>query len=82
MKADYPHVKFASDGVNMVCAYYREGSNIRFAFSIMSPNEIKFRRKVGELHAMERVLPDFNDQFAILPDYVFEDFIYSNALEE
>lgn len=78
MKAEYPHVKFASDGVQIVCAYYREGSNIRFAFSVMSPDEVKFRRKVGELYAMERVLPDFNDQYAILPEAYFYEML--NAL--
>lgn len=79
MKAEYPHVNFATDGDQVTCAFYHEGDNVRFAFSIMSPDEIKFRRKVGELHAMEHVLPDFNAQYAILPEAYFYEML--NALD-
>lgn len=71
MKEDYPHVKFADNGENLVCAYFVQGDNVRFAFAVTSPDEQKFRRKVGQYLAMQRVLPDWENQSTILPDYVF-----------
>lgn len=75
MKADYPHVKFADNGENLVCAYFEQGSNIRFAFAVTSPEELKFRRKVGQYLAMQRVLPDWDNESTILPEDNFHDMM-------
>lgn len=64
LKSEFPHVKFADNGENLVCAYFEQGNNIGFAFSIASPNEKKFRRKVGQYYAMLRV---YDNRVAILP---------------
>lgn len=81
MKREYPHVQLASDGQKLVCAFYPVGDNIRFAFAIKSDNEQKFRCKVGEMLAMERVLPDFNDNYAILPDWIFWDMLQNADMD-
>lgn len=81
MKREYPHVQFASDGQKLVCAFYPVGDNIRFAFAIKSDNEQKFRRKVGEMVAMEKVLPGFNDNYAILPDWRFWDMLQNASMD-
>lgn len=75
LKANYPHVKFATDATQLVCAFYPVGGNVRFAFAIMSPDEQKFRRKVGEMYALKRVLPDWADQATILPEGLFYDLL-------
>ncbi len=71
MKAEYPDVCFATNYVDLVCAFYPIGSNVRFAFAIASEGEKKFRRKVGEYIAMQRVLPDWDDTYALLPRHEF-----------
>lgn len=73
MKKDYPEVEFVDNAGNLVCAYIREGRNIRFAFAVMSPDKLKFRREVGQYIAMQRVLRDWDNENTILPAGVFED---------
>ena len=36
-------------------AYIRKGSTVEFALSVASPDEKKFRRKVGEYYALGRI---------------------------
>jgi hypothetical protein len=40
------------------------GDNVEFSLAVMSSNEKKFRAKVGQFHALERLL--YNDQFVIM----------------
>lgn len=75
MKLDYPHVKFADNGSNIVCAYFVQGDNVRFAFAVASYDEQKFRRKVGQFLAMRRVLPDWDNEATILPLLDFNNMI-------
>lgn len=35
-------------------AFLPLGNTVKFALSVASPDEVKFRRKVGEYHALER----------------------------
>ena len=79
MKLDYPEVCFATDYVNLVCAFYPVGTNVRFAFAIASKDETKFRRKVGEYLAMQRVLPDWDNTYTMLPYHDFHGML--DALE-
>lgn len=60
-------VYIANNGETTI-VYCRVGSNITFATSIMSPNEKKFRRKVGEYHALTRYI---NGETVMLPDGEF-----------
>lgn len=71
MKVDFPQVNFLHNTRDLVCAYYSVGNHIRFAFAVKSEDEIKFRRKVGELCAMERVLPDWTNECTLLPESYF-----------
>jgi len=45
-------------------AYQNRGDNVRFSLCVMSSNEKKFRAKVGEYHALERLL--YSDQFVTM----------------
>jgi hypothetical protein len=59
-KAERPNIKFVNDGVTTF-AYQYMGNTVRFATSVMSPNEKKFRRKVGEYLALMNMVD--NDRF-------------------
>lgn len=48
------------DNGETVIAYMEKGNTVEFALSVMSPNEKKFRRKVGQYHALERFIWDQN----------------------
>ena len=47
------------DNGETVIAFQEKGNTVEFALSIMSPNEKKFRRKVGQYHALERFTFDY-----------------------
>jgi len=51
IKAEMPDVKLANNGETTI-AYKPRGNTVEFALSVMSPDEKKFRRKVGEYYAM------------------------------
>lgn len=69
-KADYPNIKLVTDGVTTF-AYEFKGNTVRFATSVMSPNEKKFRRKVGEYQAMLNLVE--NDRFVHVRS---DEFVY------
>lgn len=50
-------IKWANNGETTV-AWKLMGNTVRFAMSVSSPDEIKFRRKVGEYHAITRLMWD------------------------
>ena len=75
MVADHPTVRFATDYDSVVCAFALHGNVMRFAFSVKSPNEQKFRMKVGKLRAMEKLL--WEGEFTILPEAHFFEMLYS-----
>ena len=78
MLADYPYIQFATDFDSMVCAYFQDGKVVRFAFSVKSDEEKKFRLKVGKFNAMQKVLHNEN---TILPEYEFFLMLDSIGLE-
>ncbi len=50
---------------NVTTMAYRDvGDNVQFSLCVMSSNEKKFRTKVGQFHALERLL--YNDQFVTM----------------
>jgi len=50
---------------NVTTMAYRDvGFNVQFSLCVMSPDEKKFRAKVGQYHALERLL--YNDQFVTM----------------
>jgi hypothetical protein len=53
MKRNNPDVTLV-DNMQTTVAYRELGNTVEFALSVMSDNEKKFRRKVGEYHAMYR----------------------------
>ncbi len=71
-KADYPNVFFATDCVTTF-AYEYKGNTVRFSTSVMSPNEKKFRRKVGEYHAMMNLVD--NDRFVHMSVHDFQNML-------
>lgn len=77
MKADYPHVNLVNDGKTTV-AYYYAGNTVKFAFSVMSPDEKKFRLKVGEYIAMSSLM--HNGQFTIMERVDFNVFILDRMM--
>jgi hypothetical protein len=81
MLADYPHIQFATDFDSMVCAYFQDGKVVRFAFSVKSANEKKFRLKVGKFNAMQKVLPEWDNENTILPEYEFFVMLDSIGME-
>lgn len=81
MLVDFPHVQFATNMDNLVCAYFQDGNVVRFAFSVKSPNEKKFRLKVGKLNAMQKVLPEWDNESTILPEMDFFDMLQILGVE-
>ena len=58
---------FHENGVTIAIMQAFAGANtIKVATSVASPDEKKFRRKVGEYHALANML--YNDKFIVLPD--------------
>ena len=55
MKADanFDGIKLVSN-VETTIAYLVLGNSVEFATASASPDELKFRRKVGEFHALQR----------------------------
>lgn len=53
-------------------AFIERGNTVEFAMSVMSPDENKFRRKVGEYHALRR-MADF--ETVKMPRAMFMRFI-------
>lgn len=53
LKAKLPNVKVRNNGYTTI-AYMDRGNTVEFAVSVAAPNEIKFRRKVGEYYAILR----------------------------
>jgi hypothetical protein len=70
MIAENPNVGFYTDYHTLVCAYYQDGSVVRFSFAVKSTYEEKFRLKVGKLYALENLL--WNGENTILPDWAFD----------
>jgi hypothetical protein len=81
MLADYPHIQFATDFDSKVCAYFQDGKVVRFAFSVKSDDEKKFRLKVGKFNAMQKVLPEWDNENTILPEYEFFVMLDSIGME-
>ena len=63
-----------NNGVNMVVIILPMGHTARVSTSVMSPTESKFRRKVGEYHALVRLC---KDECIVIPnpEYI-SDFAY------
>ena len=53
MKMNMPDVTLVNNQQTTI-AYQEKGNTVEFALSVMSDNEKKFRRKVGEYHALAR----------------------------
>lgn len=70
-KALNPDVVFVDNG-NVTLAYTDDGKIVRFASSIMSTDEVKFRRKVGQYKAAHRFE---NENIAMLPSDMFQYFM-------
>jgi hypothetical protein len=51
LKAQLQNVTIKTDGKTTI-AYQEKGNTVEFALSVMSPNEKKFRAKVGEFFAL------------------------------
>lgn len=66
---------YSTDQVTTI-GYIDDGKIVRFAASIMSNNERKFRRKVGQYNVAERMRAD---QFTILPTSIFHQFLKNNG---
>lgn len=66
---------FASDQITTI-GYTDDGKIVRFATSIMSEGEQKFRRKVGQYNAAFRIEAD---NIAILPSFIFTAFLEDNG---
>lgn len=47
-----------ADNEETTIAFVLKGNTIQFAISVTSPDEIKFRRKVGQYHAISRLMWD------------------------
>jgi hypothetical protein len=77
LQLDFPHVQFATDYDSIVIAYFQDGKVVRFAVSVKSPDEKKFRLKVGKLRAMESVLPVLDNVNTILPEDHFFEMLYA-----
>lgn len=69
------NVDFASDQITTI-GYTDDGKIVRFATSIMSDGEQKFRRKVGQYNVAFRIEAD---NIAILPSYIFTAFLAANG---
>ena len=70
MRENESNVSVVTDNFRTVIAYQDAGNGlVKFAASVMSPDEKKFRFKVGEFHARERLN---YGEFAILPFAIFE----------
>lgn len=68
---------FAGDQVTTI-GYTDDGKIVRFATSIMSDGEQKFRRKVGQYNVAFRIAAD---NTAILPSFIFTEFLADNGFE-
>lgn len=56
-KAEIPNVHFHNNEETTIA--FRDNPNcntVEFALSVASPDEVKFRRKVGEYYAMDRMI--------------------------
>jgi hypothetical protein len=70
-------IQLAHNGQTTV-AYQNKGNTVELALSVTSPDETKFRRKVGEFHALERF---FDNQTVKMAAGDF-DFMYHNCALE
>lgn len=74
-KALNPNVVFVDNGF-VTIGYTDDGKIVRFATSIMSDGEQKFRRKVGQYNVAFRIEAD---NIAILPSFIFTAFLEDNG---
>ena len=69
MKADFTGEIFSFPEVGLTIAIEHKGLNTsRVAMSVMSPDEKKFRRKVGEYYALSKFM--YNGEFMTVPRVV------------
>lgn len=63
-------IKWVNNGETTI-AYKYMGNTVRFAMAVRSPDETKFRRKVGEYLAITRLMWD--DKYTIMrtPDFIY-----------
>ena len=55
MKEEKPMIQLHNNGETTIAFWDKPNCNtVEFALSVMSPDEVKFRRKVGEFWAMDR----------------------------
>lgn len=65
-------IKLANNGETTI-AYSFKGTTVKFSTAVMSCGELKFRRKVGEYHALTRLME--YDNFVVLSKYDFESML-------
>ena len=71
LRAENPRVQVAHfKHLRITIAYTRGLNATKFATSVASPDEKKFRRKLGEYNAVTRLV--WEDKYAVLPDCFFE----------
>ena len=69
MKADFTGEIFSFPEAGLTIAIEHKGLNTsRVAMSVMSPDETKFRRKVGKYHALSKLM--YNGEFMTVPRVV------------
>jgi len=63
-------IKWANNGETTV-AFKPMGNTVRFAMSVKSPDETKFRAKVGEYHSISRLMWDFESTVMNTSDFIY-----------
>ena len=78
MRLDAKGITVVTDNFRTVIAYQDAGNGlVKFSASVMSPDENKFRFKVGEYHARRRM---YDGESAILPCAFFENMCDNETL--
>lgn len=65
-------IKVVNDG-NTTIAYMVQGNTVRFSTSVTAPTEKKFRRKVGEYLALNRLIED--NEYVIMNKFDFDNMM-------
>lgn len=77
MKQNLPGVTLKNNRETTI-AFREKGNTVEFALSVMSPEETKFRRKVGEYYALDR----YNTgQTAYMKKVDFYDMLFNLCIE-